>query len=108
MIELKILIDKEQLLKELKVSGHSGQNKKGLDIVCAAISVLVYTLVYTIKKYNIKHQFSDDGNVLLVKIEEVNNSLKKELQAITLFFINGVKLTEKSYNKNIKITLIQE
>lgn len=33
---------------ELEVKGHAGQNEKGKDIVCSAISALFYTLAQTL------------------------------------------------------------
>ena len=44
MIEIRFAPDN----MELKISGHAGQNEKGKDIVCSAVSILFYTLAQAV------------------------------------------------------------
>ena len=43
MIEIEAVLDETGTLRACKAKGHSGSGKKGTDIVCAAVSVLMRT-----------------------------------------------------------------
>ena len=43
MIEIEAVLDETGTLRACKARGHSGAGKKGTDIVCAAVSVLMRT-----------------------------------------------------------------
>jgi uncharacterized protein YsxB (DUF464 family) len=48
MIRIDAAVDGAGLLKSCRVSGHAGAGKRGGDIVCAAVSVLVRTAQRTL------------------------------------------------------------
>ncbi len=107
MINLQIEIDKKLIIRELKVTGHSGFDLKNRDIVCAAVSALVYSVIVTLKKYNdVKFDLTDNKNILNVKVIGYNDEIEAELRGMSLTFVNGIKLVEKKFLKNIKLTLI--
>ncbi|MDR1098870.1 MAG: ribosomal-processing cysteine protease Prp [Treponema sp.] len=43
MIEIKLALDEAGLLRSCSVQGHAGAGKRGTDVVCAAVSVLIRT-----------------------------------------------------------------
>ena len=43
MIEIEAVLDETGTLRACKAGGHAGAGKKGTDIVCAAVSVLMRT-----------------------------------------------------------------
>ncbi|MCL2127433.1 MAG: ribosomal-processing cysteine protease Prp, partial [Treponema sp.] len=45
MIEIEAVLDENGVLKTCKATGHAGAGRKGADIVCAAVSVLMRTAV---------------------------------------------------------------
>lgn len=49
MVQAEFFTDKESGSITLKLSGHAGQAKKGEDIVCAAASILAYTVAQTLQ-----------------------------------------------------------
>ena len=51
----------------LKVEGHAGQAEKGHDIVCASVSVLVYTLAQYVKWMYERHELKRSP---LIELEE--------------------------------------
>jgi len=107
VINLQIEIDKKLIISELKVTGHSGFAEKSRDIVCAAVSVLVYSVIVTLKKYSdVKFDLTDNNDKLNLKINSFNNDIEAELRGMSLTFVNGIKLIENNYTKNLKLTLI--
>jgi uncharacterized protein YsxB (DUF464 family) len=45
MIQAVMVLDRGGLLKSCRVSGHGGAGRRGSDVVCAAVSVLIRTAV---------------------------------------------------------------
>ena len=50
MIELKVNLHRDGCLKGFQASGHAGSGKKGEDIVCAAVTVLLRTAARLISR----------------------------------------------------------
>ncbi|MBN2544675.1 MAG: ribosomal-processing cysteine protease Prp [Spirochaetes bacterium] len=107
MINLELKIDKKLIIRELKINGHSGFDVKNKDIVCSAVSILVYSVILTLKKYNdIRFDLIDNNEELNLKINGLNEDIEAELRGMSLMFVNGIKLLEKNYTDNLKLTLI--
>jgi uncharacterized protein YsxB (DUF464 family) len=93
---------------ELEVTGHAGQNEKGKDIVCSAISALFYTLGQTL---------IDSAEMLeeapIVKNEEGNGyiccSPKEEYEGnvATIYrtILIGMQMVAEEYKNFVKFTL---
>jgi uncharacterized protein YsxB (DUF464 family) len=43
VIEIKLALDEAGLLRSCGIQGHAGAGKRGVDVVCAAVSVLIRT-----------------------------------------------------------------
>ena len=77
----------------LKVEGHAGQAEKGQDIICASVSMLVYTLAQYAKWMFERHQLKRSP---LIELEEGNSRVilkpKKDNYAECLhaFFVVSV------------------
>ena len=104
MIEIKFSPEEYKVC----ITGHAEHDKKGKDIVCAAISTLFYTLAESL--YDASEMldgdmvFSDkDGNGFL-KVTP-----KKEFEAnISLIYwtiLNGFDLVAKNYKKNVSLVV---
>ena len=91
---------------ELSISGHANQSKKGKDIVCAAVSILYFTLVESLNNFDekayegkIEYSFSDGNGAVKVKPK------KEYEQTITLVYytvLNGLSLLAEEYPQFIK------
>lgn len=77
----------------LKVEGHAGQAEKGQDIICASVSMLVYTLAQYVNWMYAQHQLKRKA---LIELEEGNSQViikpKSEHMATGLhaFFVLSV------------------
>ncbi len=91
-----------QVLKnKIKVSGHSGYEENGKDIVCAAVSSIVTTSVNAIIRLEpstITFEESDG----FVEINIITES--KTTNTLILNMVDLLKDLEKKYSKYIKIT----
>ena len=98
MIKVNILTE-NNLISNIKISGHSGYAEHGSDIVCAAVSSIVTTTVNGILSINETIKVTDDGDILeiiILKHNEVTDKLI--LNMIKLF--EGIEI---QYKENLKV-----
>ncbi len=100
MIKITIL-KQENKIKEITLSGHSGYNEKGNDIVCSAVSSIVITTVNGILSIKETISAKDDGETLKIQVLENDEVTKKLLENMIKLF-QGI---ETQYKKNVKIFL---
>lgn len=97
---IKINIKKENnIIKEIKISGHAKYDEYGKDIVCAGVSSTLITSVnacLTFDKESI--EYVEDNNFYLknIKEDEITNKLLENL-------VNILKSIESDYKENVKI-----
>lgn len=94
MIRVQVLKDK------IKVSGHSGYEEAGKDIVCATVSSIVTTTVNAIIRFDSSsiHYEVEDGKV---EIEIYKHT--KVVDTLILNMVDLLKQLENDYSKYIKI-----
>lgn len=108
MITASFYMNKDAGSITLAVSGHAGAAKKGEDIVCAASSILAYTVAQTLqfmyeegglqKKPHLK---MDEGDCVIT----VKPKPEKYVEALHTFFVAqvGFHLLSRSYPKFVDI-----
>lgn len=90
----------------LKVEGHAGQAEKGQDIICASVSMLVYTVAQYVKWMYEQHQLK---RMPLIELEEGNSQIvikpKSEFmgKALHAFFVVsvGFDLLARNYSEYV-------
>ena len=84
----------------IKITGHSGYDNAGKDIVCASVSSIIYTTVNGLLNINEKSiEFLDNDEYMEIKVllsDDITNSL-------ILNMMTMLKEIEKRYPKNIKV-----
>lgn len=106
MITAKFTAAGESIM--LQLQGHSGAAKQGEDLICAAASMLAYTLAQTMEF------LSEDAGLQVkptIRLEPGNTLIlakpKKEnyAEALHAFFVTqaGYHLLEKNYPKNVQL-----
>ena len=91
----------------LIVEGHSGFNKNGNDIICSAISVLVYTLLNMLKdeesdeRLKLRREVINDG-YFCVEVEPFDFS-KQRTKGIIDTVIMGLSLLNEEYPEFVKL-----
>ena len=85
----------------IKISGHSGYDVIGKDIVCASVSSIIITTVNNIMDINKDAiNYSDDGNTMIIEKVLEDDIVNKLINNMILLLEN----LEKDYPKNIKIS----
>lgn len=98
MIDVTLLIKKEKRLG-FAIKGHANFDQHGYDIVCAAVSILSYTVVNTLDYYEIDFDFFDDENEMKVSLK--NSNEKSEI--ILNDFEIGIKTLLTNYNEYVNL-----
>ena len=102
MIRAEVFEDQGQIRRFL-ISGHAGFARVGNDIVCAAVSALVYNAINSCEQLlNIVLDVEDRGDKVICKVpERVLNSSDVQLLLHSMVF--GIEQTADSYPKFVKI-----
>lgn len=96
---------------ELSIEGHAGQDEKGHDIVCSAVSMLFYTLAQSVLQ---SEHMMEDGAVF--KDEDGDGHIlcrpKKEYEAnVALMYwtiLTGVELIVANYPEYVAFRVEEE
>lgn len=89
------------------VEGHASFNEKGSDIVCSAVSILVYSLLNMLKdeesdkRLILRREVVRDG-YFCVEVEPLDFS-KKRTKGIIDTVIMGLSLLNQEYPDNVKL-----
>jgi hypothetical protein len=93
MIKVYTFYDKDTL-KGFKIIGHADYGEHGKDIVCAAVSMLAYTTVNSLDRYNYEVDFSDDGETMELLVKNPSN----DSEVILNTFSTGIRTLTQSYS----------
>lgn len=105
---INIKFENKDDMYKLSVSGHAGYDEKGKDIVCAAVSILFYTLCETLSNMDealkdVTEIHFDDGEgeiTVRAKEEYIGN-----VSLIFFTIMNGFSLLQEEYSDFVKIFL---
>lgn len=103
MINLEIITDKNDIIKKIILSGHADFDLKGKDIVCAAVSVLVYSFFNTITTYNSVECNLTEESDFVIEVKNYSETILFSLEGLTRYCIIGLKSLSEKYPHNIKI-----
>ena len=95
----------------LEFSGHSGLNKKGNDIVCSAVSVLIHTFSKTVGKIlKIRQQIKRNDGFFstLIEMDGIPADDKHGLKLLVESLIIGLSEISKEYPEKIKIEFVND
>lgn len=105
----KVLLDQRR--NYFGVIGHSGYGEKGKDIVCAAVSILTYTIFVNLRIMELNKLIKDldisiDKDRALAEVrfeadENYNDGIDVLLRALCV----GFKILEEDYPDNVKFKL---
>ena len=94
---------------ELEINGHAGQNKKGEDIVCSAISTLFYTLgqalISSEDMLTEKPIFKDEDGAGYLSCKpkgEYKGNIVRSYWTILV----GLQLVAENYKKYVKLVIV--
>jgi uncharacterized protein YsxB (DUF464 family) len=105
MIKISIYQNEEAVITGFKLSGHAGYADHGQDIVCAAVSALVFNAINSIEQFT-DDKFTIDQNEDGGKIEfHVTSSISEESKLLLNSLFLGLSGIQEDYGqKFIKFT----
>jgi len=106
VIEIDAVLDTDGVLRSCRACGHAGFGKKGSDIVCAAVSVLMGTALNTLSGRDgvvIRGEAPQRGQLWLEADYKADG--KEFLFAVGVFLLNGLKSVAQEFPKNCKLTI---
>ena len=94
---IKIKTNDETLA--IRVEGHAGYAEKGKDIVCSAVSILLYTYASELLRLGILPQIRDEENSYDIRPEADMEKAKPAFETI----LSGLRLLSEVYKKNVRL-----
>ena len=86
----------------LTMDGHSGYSETGTDIVCAAATILAYTLAEAVSK------FKDTYIDLDIGCAEIScNQNGRDIDIIFNTICDGYRILANNFSENINFTVVQ-
>jgi len=107
MIEIEAVLEPDGTLRSCKVSGHAKAGKKGEDIVCSAVTVLMRTALHVLsgrKGIKLTGGASERGRMQLEA--DYDEEGKDFLSAIGVFLIDGLSSVAQEYPDNCKLNIV--
>ena len=101
MIKVNVLSKDNKHIDEINITGHSGYDEYGKDIVCSSVSSIVTTTVngiYEIDNEYLNVEAKSEGNmkITILKEDKICDKLIKNMLAL-------LSELEESYPENIKV-----
>lgn len=95
----------------IEISGHSGLNNRGNDILCSAVSVLSQTFILTVDRVlNIKQKIGRDDGFLssLVTLDGVSAEDRSKLKLLVESLLIGFLEINGEYPDRLKIEFVND
>ena len=94
---IRIHTDEERLC--IRAEGHAGAGPKGQDIVCAAVSVLLYAYAAELLRMGTKTEIRDEGDIFEIEPESGGEKEKTAWQTV----LTGLRLVAESYENYVTL-----
>ncbi|MDR0443891.1 MAG: ribosomal-processing cysteine protease Prp [Treponema sp.] len=109
---MEAVLDDDGVLRACKASGHAGAGKKGTDIVCAAVSVLMRTALGVLSGREgvvVRGGAPEPGSLWMEAdyTAEGSNALhsREFLSATGVFLLEGLKSVAQEYPENCRVII---
>lgn len=90
---------------QVKAQGHAGRAKSGSNLVCAAVSSLMYTAVNALESVaGVVPMIRKDDETALVQLTLPDGCESRDAQVVLLTVIQGLQDISHEYPKLVKIT----
>lgn len=107
MISVTLSYGKNGVLKKCEANGHACFSKKGTDIVCSAVTILLRTaaeLLSHTENVAFEADFASRGNLAFrVEVKEESPELESRLRCISDFIRVGIDSVSKEYPENVHL-----
>ena len=95
------MIEITRFKSEIRLNGHAGYAERGNDIVCAAVSALVQTLIYSLEELAI------DDIEIVTENKQIRSIKYRDLSTTAMLLVNsffiGVNMIAENFPENVKV-----
>lgn len=106
MVTIKAIQRKDTQRIRLEVKGHAGQAERGQDIVCSAVSILIYTVAQIVRLMEAEGSCTEPPTVKLdsgdTTIDATSHDFKT-LERMLFFAKTGFSLLQATYPEYVKL-----
>ena len=99
MINIDLLINKEDDIVGFEIKGHAEYDEYGEDLVCSAVTILAYSCVNSLDKYAENVKFSDDDITMSISIDKTT----RDTEVIFDYFKIGIETLLGNYSSYVKL-----
>ena len=106
MVNVSVLRDKEKRVLAFQCKGHAGYAKRAneLDVVCAAVSGIVYTALGYMEEYHGMQEFTEQsGFIKWNRPEGLEPEVLEQITPVLDAMVVGLKQIEMQYQKHVKV-----
>lgn len=104
MIDIRIVRDKEGFIRKFTVEGHAGFDKRGSDIVCAAVSAVAYTAIGALDDLADIKNYSEKSGFMNCSIPtDISEDKKQVVKIILETMLIGFKQIRDAYKKYVSV-----
>ncbi len=96
---IKCIVNKDDKVNSVVISGHANYSEYGTDIVCSAVSMLSYAIANKIMLLGYKNVVNITDN----KFEFINNVENSDVNLLLDTLVDGLYMVSDQYAKYIKI-----
>ncbi len=110
MIQVTVVRDSNGRLKSCSADGHARFDRRGSDIVCAAVTSAIRTIQSLLDEdlcVTIETNCPDRG-VLAFRIKTYEETESCFLEHCSDFLIRSIQLTEQEFPENVKLRVLTE
>lgn len=111
MTEVLLVCNPDGVVKQVIASGHAGFAKKGYDIVCSAITILLRTSIEVLENtesIKLKTDMAFRGNLAFSVEAGTGPEIKARLKCTADFIRTGIKSLEEEYPSYVHLREIIE
>ena len=104
MITVKVYSDNKRIIG-IEVSGHSGYEEVGKDIVCSSVSTAMILSINLLEKLNADIKYVSDEKIPLISLDilSFDDSTEQIVQTILVNLVENLNEVSKNYKKYLKI-----
>ena len=104
MITVKVYSDNKRIIG-IEVSGHSGYEEVGKDIVCSSVSTAMILSINLLEKFNADIKYVSDEKIPLISLDilSFDDSTEQIVQTILVNLVENLNEVSKNYKKYLKI-----
>lgn len=96
------VVASQDRMHEFRVRGHAGYDDTGLDIVCAAVSILVYNTINSCEKFaNVFLDVVDSGEEIVCRIP--NGKLSDGAKILLQSLVFGIEQLAEQYPEHVTL-----